>query len=324
MGVILYNMFRDSYDEILEQLADTRFGILAVMLVLGNGYYLIDGVVYKILFLKNGYALNYFRCIALSYMGVFFNATTFGIGIKPAQVVYLHKKGIDPGKGFGIVTMPYIFHKTVVVVYAIVMLLINDGFVLKYFSSTFGYIYLGVAVSILIILFLILLCSANWFHQFVFKLLDFFLKKGKAVYINEEIKRQINHLREATLTIIKKPKAWLLLGGINIVKMSFWYVIPLIAIYACGKTPGTITPSEAITVTALMQLLMGVIPTSGGVGSLEVVFSVLFAAVFGKILAGSSMILYRISTYYIPFLISVLIMAILGQDAKRKKFDSFS
>lgn len=103
------------------------------------------------------------------------------------------------------------------------------------------------------------------------------------------------------------------------IKMSCWYVIPIIAIYAAGGSLGGVTVAQAITVTALMQLIMGVIPTSGGVGSLEVVFSLLFAAVFGKVMAGSSMVLYRISTYYIPFLISVIIMLAVGKDMKSKK-----
>ena len=36
-------------------------------------------------------------------------------------------------------------------------------------------------------------------------------------------------------------------------------------------------------------------------------------------MAGSSMVLYRISTYYIPFLISVIIMLAVGKDMKSKK-----
>ncbi len=93
----------------------------------------------------------------------------------------------------------------------------------------------------------------------------------------------------------------------------------MIAIYAAGGNMGGVSFGQALTVTALMQLIMGVIPTSGGVGSLEVVFSLVFAAVFGKVLAGSSMVLYRLSTYYIPFLVSIVIMLIVGRDIKKSR-----
>jgi uncharacterized membrane protein YbhN (UPF0104 family) len=48
-------------------------------------------------------------------------------------------------------------------------------------------------------------------------------------------------------------------------------------------------------------------------------FVMLFAAVFGKITAGSSMILYRLSTYYVPFLFSVVMMIFVGRDLKKIK-----
>ncbi len=317
-GFILWYMFKDSYKEIIAQLKHTNLLIFAGLVVLGNCYYIIDAVVYVFLFKKEGFRLSFGRYVSVAYMSVFFNVTTFGAGIKPAQVLYLHRKGIDAGKGFGIVTMPYIFHKTIIVVYAIAMLLINNNFVLKHFSNTFVYIYIGVGLSALIIIGLILMCTAGWFHRLVFKLLDCTLGRTKFADFNTKLKNQIDMLREGTKKIINNPKAWILLSLINIVKMSCWYVIPTIAIFAAGGSLGGVTIGEALTVTALMQLLMGVIPTSGGVGSLEVVFSLLFAAIFGKVMAGSCMILYRLSTYYIPFIVSAIIMMVIGRDMKKE------
>ncbi len=317
MIAILYFMFKDSYKDILAQLSHTNIYIFLGLVFLGNMYYVVDAFIYIILFKKEGYRISFVRCASVAYMSIFFNVTTFGAGIKPAQVLYLHRKGIDAGKGFGIVTMPYIFHKTIIVVYAVVMLVINNSFFMKHFSNTFVYIYIGVALSIGIIIFLILMCTAGWFHRLVFKLVDVTLGRTRFADFAEKLKFQIDKLREATRKIIHDPAAWLLLGAINVLKMSCWYVIPTIAIYAAGGSLGGVTISEALTITALMQLIMGVIPTSGGVGSLEVVFSLVFAAVFGKVMAGSCMILYRLSTYCIPFLVSMVIMAIVGRDARK-------
>lgn len=70
----------------------------------------------------------------------------------------------------------------------------------------------------------------------------------------------------------QKPAAWISLTLIDALKMSCWYVIPTLAIYALGGDLGGVSFAQGLTVTSLMQLLMGVLPTSGGVGSLEVVF----------------------------------------------------
>ena len=319
MAGILCYMFKDTYKDIFYQVKSSEKSIFISTIILGNLYYFIDAFIYWSLLKKENCKINYFRCIALAYMSIFFNVTTFGVGIKPAQVAYLHRKKVDAGKAFGILTSPYVFSKVTIVIYAMVMLALNNKFVLDNFSNTFGYIYAGVGLSVIIIVVLILVCSAAWFHKFISILLDKILGRGKlAKYkLNDKIKAQLGLLHDASCRIVRKPLEWFKFILINIIRQSCWYFIPVIAIFAMGGDLGEISVGEALTVTALMQLLMGVIPTSGGVGSLEVVFSVLFAVVFGKVTAGSCMIIYRLSTYYIPFIISIVIMSILEFDLRK-------
>lgn len=319
MLLILYFLFKDSYKDILKQLAQTNMFILAGIVVLGNMYYLIDAILYSYLLRRDGHPMKFRVCVAVAYMCVFFNVTTFGAGIKPAQMIYLHSKGIDSGRSFAITAMPYVFHKTVIVVYALVMLALNNSFVVRNFSETFIYIYLGAGLSIGIIVCMILMCALKGFHNFVLKIIDFIFRSERFEGMKFRLKRWAESLREGTKDIIKSPMAWINFSLMNILKMTCWYVIPMIAIYAAGGNMGGVSFGQALTVTALMQLIMGVIPTSGGVGSLEVVFSLVFAAVFGKVLAGSSMVLYRLSTYYIPFLVSIVIMLIVGRDIKKSR-----
>lgn len=322
MAVILYNLFKDSYKDIGRQLAQTNLFIFAGIVVLGNMYYFIDALLYSYLLRKDGHPLSFVKCIAVSYMCIFFNVTTFGAGIKPAQMVYLHANGMDSGRAFAVTAMPYVFHKTMIVVYALAMLVLNNAFVVKKFASTFGYIYLGAGLSVLIIVCMILMCATERFHNFVLRIIDFFFRKEKFAAMKLSLKNWAASLREGTKDIVRNPKAWVNFSLMNALKMTCWYVIPMIAIYAAGADMGGVTFGQALAVTSIMQLVMGVIPTSGGVGSLEVVFSLLFAAVFGKVLAGSSMILYRITTYYIPFIISIVMMLAIGRNLNKGKKNS--
>ena len=318
-GVILYNQFKNSFSDIVKQLANTSIGLFIVIAILGNMYYVIDSLMYMYLFHKEGYKINFPRCLAVGYMCIFFNVTTFGAGIKPGQVMYIRSKGVDVGKGLSVTTMPYVFHKTIIAVYAVVMLIFNNAFVMNNFKSTFMYIYLGAILNIAIVAGIILLCASEKFHRLMYGFIDKILKKDKYAEIRTKIKAQTDNLRNGTKDIIKSKSAWIGFSCTNIIKMSCWYVIPVIAIYACGGSIGDVTIAQAITVAALMQLIMGVIPTSGGVGSLEVVFSLLFAAVFGDVMAGSCMVLYRVATYYLPFVISAFIMIAVGKDMKKTK-----
>ena len=151
----LYYMFKDSYKEILAQLKQVDRGLFFLAVCLGNAYYFVDAYVYWSSLRRERIKVNFLRCVAISFMSVFFNVTTFGVGIKPAQVAYLHRKGVDAGKAFGILSAPFVFSKAAIIIYALVMLFLNNNFVLDNFSNTFGYIYAGVGMSLFIITFII-------------------------------------------------------------------------------------------------------------------------------------------------------------------------
>lgn len=318
MIVFLYFMFRGSYKEIFKQLSHVNGPLFFLAVLLGNAYYFVDAYVYWSSIRREKYKVHFLRCVGISYMSAFFNVTTFGVGIKPAQVAYLHRKGVDGGKAFGILSAPYVFSKAAIIVYALVMLFINNKFVMTNFSNTFGYIYAGVGVSLFLITVIILVCSASWFHRFIGKIADFIFSKGKLSKYNHNktLKSYMGRLHDASVVIIRKPSMWAKYVPINIFRMSLWYVIPIILIYALGGNLGDVSISEALTMTALMQLLVGAIPISAGVGSHEVVFSLLFAVVFGKVMAGSCMVLYRLATYYIPFLISIVDLLVMELDLR--------
>lgn len=319
MCLLLFFIFKDSYSSIGDQLVNTNIGVFILMIVLGNGFYIIDAAVYRDLFTQAGYKISRKSCLAISYMCIFFNVTTFGVGIKPGQCAYASRKGIDAGEAMGMLTMPYVFHKVVIVIYAAVMMLFNRRFVETSFSSSFGYIYAGCLLSGVIIVFILLISASRRFHILVIKLLNILFKNTRFNGINSNLQALLTKFRESCVNIIRSPKAWIKYICVFVVKMSCWYIIPVLGIYAVGGSLGDVTISESLTVTALMQLLVGVIPTSGGVGSLEVVFSLLFAAIFGKSYAGSCMVLYRLATYYIPFIISALIMLKIGKNVVLKK-----
>ena len=62
---------------------------------------------------------------------------------------------------------------------------------------------------------------------------------------------------------------------------------------------------EILATSSFMQLIVGVIPVTGGMGATEVVYQLLYGVLFGEITAGSTMILYRMANYYVPFLVSI-------------------
>lgn len=83
------------------------------------------------------------------------------------------------------------------------------------------------------------------------------------------------------------------------VKLVFWYVLPyLILIENHPKIDFLLT----ISFISFAVVLSGVIPTPAGIGSFEFVYLLLFRPVVGTVDAVSSLLLYRFSSFILPFL----------------------
>ena len=85
----------------------------------------------------------------------------------------------------------------------------------------------------------------------------------------------------------------------NMLKLVFWYVLPyLILIENHPKIDFLLT----ISFISFAVVLSGVIPTPAGIGSFEFVYLLLFRPVVGTVDAVSSLLLYRFSSFILPFL----------------------
>ena len=58
---------------------------------------------------------------------------------------------------------------------------------------------------------------------------------------------------------------------------------------------------------SLMLLLSGVLPNVSGLGSVEIAFLFVFKGFLGEVNASSVLVLYRIASYFFPFIIGVIV-----------------
>ena len=134
-----------------------------------------------------------------------------------------------------------------------------------------------------------------------------------------EVEIYFRDLEKESRFLLEKTGWCLKLILINSIKLMFWYVMPyVIYISVTGSKPGA-SLVEIMTLTAMMHLLLGVIPTPVGMGSTEVVYLILFSHLFGKVTASTTMIIYRLFTYYMPFVLSILFMLIYSYMQKKRK-----
>lgn len=318
LGIVLYLMFHENYKTIAEQLSRTKTALLLLMICFGLAYEFLDAAVMGKLVFPKVPNMTFGEMVQLTFLGVCMNITTYGTGIKPAQTFCLSKKGQNPGKAFAILTLPYVFHKATVVIYASVMLLLQNRFLKQSFGDVFHYLLAGYLVSFLVIAGLILLCTSKRLCSFICRLMERLIKQEKWQEKKNKIAESLVNLQTESEEIVKNYRIWFEMIIMNILKLSCWYILPLIGVYAVGGSMESVTVIQIIATAAFMQLIIGVIPTAGGMVSTEVVYTLLFGRLFGSATAGATMILFRLATYYLPFLISIPVVFTMKMYKKAK------
>lgn len=233
------------------------------------------------------------------------NVSTFGAGIKPAQALYLHKRGADMGESLGILILPYIFHKLTIVIYGVLGFGFCHRFICTHFAQQVRYIYWGYALSLIICAFLLLIFLSARFHGWCFWLLAKLPLGERAQKAGRRGQRKHQrHAREQIHGVFGDSLLCARMFGVNIAKFFCWFSAAGVAFHAVGAEALPISFGQCLAVAALVQLLIGVIPMTGGMVSSEVVFVLLFSVVAGSVNAGAAMLIFRVATYYLPVFIS--------------------
>lgn len=303
--LVLYLIFHDSLGEIKTQLFQADKRALLILVIFGNLYILLDGWVLHYIIVKNHERCTLCQAVRLAYMVVFFNVTTFAAGTKPAQIYDLYQESqIKPGKSFGILTMEYVSHKLTIVLYAAVMLCFFYTVLFQIPGLEKNYLLAGFGISFAVLTFLTMFCINQKFAPWLLACSEHIKKES----IKEKVRAGLAQMEEFSKVgrvVIKDKKEWIGLIFRNAVKMTCLYILPAVAIFAVAGKMLPLSLFECLAFSSIMQLLIGVIPSSGGMGSTELLFLMLFGSMTGKSVCGAAMILYRIATYYLPFLISI-------------------
>lgn len=303
--LVLYLIFHDSLSEIKTQLFQADKRTLLILVIFGNLYILLDGWVLHYMIVKNHERCTLWQAVRLAYMVVFFNVTTFAAGTKPAQIYDLYQESqIKPGKSFGILTMEYVSHKLTIVLYAAVMLCFFHTVLFQIPGLEKNYLLAGFGISFAVLTFLTMFYINQKFAPWLLACSEHIKKESIKKKVRAGL-AQMEEFSKVGRVVIKDKKEWIGLIFRNAVKMTCLYILPAVAIFAVTGKMLPLSLLECLAFSSIMQLLIGVIPSSGGMGSTELLFLMLFGSMTGKSVCGAAMILYRIATYYLPFLISI-------------------
>lgn len=305
LTALLLLLFRNNAEDLLASLEGLPFTSILLLAVMGLWYQWIDALICYILVSPSLPSFTIKQAVAVTFLGVFGNVSTLSVGTVPLQSYYLSRCGLLIGRGMGILTLEYVFHKSSVLVFATLLLFGQGAWFQNSVPELSRYILVGYLVCLLVIGALILLCTWEQAKQFLLwlieKLPDTETWSQKKLRWTEQIEALYRESRDA---LCGKGRV-LQVFGLNMVKLLSLCAIPLVCMKLLEVPDLGFWHTELLT--SLMYLISNALPNLAGIGPTEFAFLTLYTPLLGSDTAPSVLMLYRISTYYIPFLVSILI-----------------
>lgn len=297
--IILYLVFRKDYKAILDCVSNISLLDLLLLLGMGIGYQLLDAAICFTLVHRRLPSFQFKQAVTVIYLGVFGDIATSAAGTIPLQSYYLYKQGMQVGSGMGIMILQYVFHKTTVFLYAAFMILLQGEWLKSAVPELVKYIYPGLIVCALIIVFIVLLCTWTPIQQLLLWIIDKFPDTGKWVNRKDAWCCNLKILYAESKEMLRNRTSCRTAMILNCLKLFWLFIIP----FFCMRTLNIsgITWGRIQTVSAIMLLLIGVLPNVSGAGPAEFSFLLLYTPLIGRVSAFSTLILYRVATYFFLF-----------------------
>lgn len=305
LTVLLIFLFRDNADELLSSLAGLSLRSILALAALGLWYHGIDALICHTLISAALPTFTFRQAVAVTFLGVFGNVSTLAAGTIPMQSYYLSRCGLMAGRGVGIMTLEYVFHKSSVLIFATLLLLWQGAWLQGAVPGLARYLSLGYLVCLIVIGALILLCTWGRAKQFLLWLIEKLPDTGTWAERKHSWCRQIEALYRESRNILCDKGKVLRVFGLNMVKLFSLCAIPWVCMQLLDLSALGLWHSELLT--SSMYLISNALPNLAGIGPTEFAFLMLYTPLLGADTAPSVLLLYRIATYYIPFLVSILL-----------------
>ena len=150
---------------------------------------------------------------------------------------------------------------------------------------------------------LILLCTWERVQRLLFQLIVKLPNTGKWERRKALWCKNLKALYSESREVVKNHVCCIKVAIWNVLKLVWLYSIPFVAIKILNISGLTFGKAQALT--AVMFLIIGVLPHVAGIGPTEFAFMMLFTRYIGRVSASSTLVMYRVATYFFPFLLSI-------------------
>ena len=241
----------------------------------------------------------------------FSGITPSSTGGQPVQLYYMTKDNIPIRKSYITLMLNTIYFKLIMLIFGILVLIINKSYV---FNSALVYricFFTGFIVDLIIVLLGILLLFKTSFIEYIYNKITNILKKFK--FFKNKFKNENNEKvmerYKAEIEFIKTHKLLVFYTFL----ITFLQRLALFSIiYVIYRALGCNSYSyiELLIIQLSVQISIEALPLPGGAGLSESMLHNIFTIIFSVQLADVGMLLTRAFTFYIPLLLSGIIVLI--------------
>lgn len=223
IALAVFLVFRGNYQEILQNLRGVSIRGTLFLFALAIAYQAAECGIGMTLIRARLPEFRYWQALDVTFLGVFGNVATFAVGSIPMQSYRLYQYGLSVGHGIGMMTVEYIFHKTSILLYATVMLLLQGFWLRETCPDLAGYLVIGYAVCIVIIAVLALVCTWEKMKSLALRLLQLLPKSEKWEKRKAEWAANLESLYSETQNVLQSRGCCRKVFLLNIVKLFCLY-----------------------------------------------------------------------------------------------------
>ena len=304
--VIVYLWKKSEILEAIDEMKHHPFWVSLLCLAATTLHFVVEGRIIHNMTMYEKRQMTWWEAFKCGLYCAFYKFISLGSLSGIAEVYYISKHDIEPGRASGITLVQYAYQKLGITILGTV------SFICLYFSGVstvekyakFGI--LGSVIALGIVLLLITLSASKKFAtlliKIVEKIFDKILKKYKDK--SKELIEQIQTFNDAGLYFWQHKILCLRVTLLKMLKMSLWYSIAAIVVCTSNKA----NPLECIALMATANMIGTVMVAPAGAGTLEFVVALLFAPLFGATSATVA-IMYRFYSMVVPFLFGAFVFA---------------
>ncbi|MDD7403350.1 MAG: lysylphosphatidylglycerol synthase transmembrane domain-containing protein [Butyribacter sp.] len=302
-----------------------------------NVVYWLVGVVSVVLFIMGESVIIYYmmhsigqpvvltHCFLYSFVGFFFSAITpSATGGQPAQLYFMKKDKLSVSVSTLILMIVTITYKSVLVVIGVAVMILRPAMLMKYLQPVLGWCYLGVALNVFCVAFMMLLV----FHPTLAENIVLTIVKwvGKVVHFKKEkqmiakITASMEKYRSVADYLRRNKKVIINVFLITFVQRCIWFFITYL-IYLSFSLYG-VDPVTITTLQGMISVSVDMLPLPGGMGISENLFLQIFKPICGENLVLPVMVVSRGISYYAQLIISAVMTIVayitIGKMGKKE------